>query len=77
MTKQISQSESKIKNLEDDVNKMKRTKETLEKQIKTEGDKHARFKQKFEKDLINAKKAMTDKERELQKIKQDLKKTDQ
>ncbi len=77
MTKQISISESKIKNLEDDVVKMRKSKETLEKQIKSETDKHAKFKQKFEKDLINAKKAMTDKERELQKIKHDLKKTDQ
>ena len=44
MTKQISISESKIKNLEDDVVKMRRSKETLEKQIKSETDKHAKFK---------------------------------
>ena len=77
VTKQISMRESKIKNLEDDVAKMRRNKESLEKQIKSEWDKHSKFKQKFEKELINAKKANTDKDRELIKLKQDLKKTDQ
>jgi|LauGreDrversion4_2_1035121.scaffolds.fasta_scaffold106559_1 hypothetical protein len=77
MTKQISLRENKIKNLEEDVAKMRRNKESLEKQMKTEWDKHAKFKQKFEKELISAKKAMTDKDRELMKIKHDLKKTDQ
>ena len=56
--------------------KIRRSKENLEKQLKSDGDKHAKFKQRFEKELINAKKAMTDKERELVKLKQDLKKTD-
>ena len=77
VTKQISMRESKIKNLEDDVAKMRRNKESLEKQIKSEWDKHSKFKQKFEKELINTKKANTDKDRELIKLKQDLKKTDQ
>lgn len=44
VTKQISMRESKIKNLEDDVAKMRRNKESLEKQIKSEWDKHSKFK---------------------------------
>jgi len=76
MTKQINLNHNKIKNLEDDVQRMRKNKESLEKQMKTETDKHTKFKQKFEKDLISAKKAMTDKEREVIKLKQDLKKTD-
>ena len=76
MTKQINLNHNKIKNLEDDVQRMRKNKESLEKQMKTETDKHTKFKQKFEKDLISAKRAMTDKEREVIKLKQDLKKTD-
>lgn len=76
MTKQINLNQNKIKNLEDDVQRMRKNKESLEKQMKSETDKHTKFKQKFEKELISAKKAMTDKEREVIKLKQDLKKTD-
>ena len=43
MTKQISLNHNKIKNLEDDVQRMRKNKETLEKQMKTETDKHTKF----------------------------------
>ena len=56
---------------------MKRNKETLEKQVKTEVEKFSKFKQTVSKELTNAKKAMTEKEREVLKLKHDLKKTDQ
>lgn len=77
MAKQISSRETKIKSLEDDINKMKRSKENLEKQLKNDADRFSKFKQSVSKELTQARKAMTDKERELVKVKHDLKKTDQ
>ena len=55
---------------------MKKNKETLEKQMKNETEKFSKFKQNVSKELTTAKKAVTDKEKELLKLKHDLKKTD-
>lgn len=77
MKRQVTLKESKISKLEDDINRMKKNKETLEKQMKTESDKFSKYKQSVSKELLSARKAMTDKEREVSKLKHDLKKTDQ
>ena len=44
MTKSITMKESKIKNLEDDINKIKKSKETIENQMKKESEKFNKFK---------------------------------
>lgn len=45
--------------------------------MKTESEKFSKFKQSVSKELTNAKKQVSDKEKELLKLKVDLKKTDQ
>lgn len=77
MTKQINQRESKIKTLEDDISRMKKSKDTIEKQMRNETEKFTKFKQTVSKDLAQAKRAVQDKDKEVSKLKHDLKKTDQ
>jgi|LauGreDrversion4_2_1035121.scaffolds.fasta_scaffold21231_3 hypothetical protein len=77
MTKSITMKESKIKNLEDDINKIKKSKETIENQMKKESEKFNKFKQAASKELTTVKKNITEKEKEVLKLKHDLKKTDQ
>lgn len=77
VSKQITQRESKIKNLEDDINKMKKSKESMEKLMKTEVEKFSKFKSQASKELTNAIKAKSEKEKEVVKLRHDLKKTDQ
>ena len=48
------QRESKIKNLEDDINKIRRSKDTMEKQMKSDTEKFTKFKQNISKELTNA-----------------------
>lgn len=66
--KSIGMRETKIKNLEEDISKIRRNKETLEKQMKNESDKFSKFKLNVSKELTNAKKAMTEKDKELSKV---------
>jgi predicted RNase H-like nuclease (RuvC/YqgF family) len=51
MAKQISMRESKIKNLEDDIGKMRKTTENLEKKLKTEQDKSTEYKITAQKEI--------------------------
>jgi hypothetical protein len=44
--------------------------------MKNESEKFSKFKINISKELINAKKAMTEKDKEVSKLKTDLKKTD-
>jgi hypothetical protein len=44
--------------------------------MKSESEKFNKFKQTVSKDLANAKKAVSEKDREVSKLKHDLKKTD-
>jgi len=62
-------SEAKIKNLEDDMARIRKNKEYIEKQMKSDMDKHAQFKKKYEKELISTKKAVTNKEKEVKELK--------
>ena len=54
--------------MEDDINKMKKSKETIEKQMKNEYEKFSKFKQTVSKDLAVAKKAVNEKEKEVTKL---------
>ncbi len=63
--------------LESDILKMKKSREDMEKLMKQENDKFAKFKKKTVGELDNAKKSVIDKEKVVYKLKQDLKKTDQ
>ena len=51
MAKQISMRESKIKNLEDDIGKMRKTTENLEKKLRTEQDKSSEYKITVQKEI--------------------------
>ena len=51
MAKQISMRESKIKNLEEDVGKMRKTTENLEKKLRTEQDKSTEYKITAQKEI--------------------------
>ncbi len=44
--------------------------------MKSDTEKFSKLKQNYQKELISAKKAKTEKEQEVQKLKHDLKKTD-
>ena len=55
---------------------MKKTKEQIEKQMKNETEKFTTFKKTVAKELTNAKKLANEKEKEVFKLKTDLKKTD-
>ncbi len=51
MAKQISMRESKIKNLEEDIGKMRKTTENLEKKLRTEQDKSSEYKITAQKEI--------------------------
>jgi len=55
---------------------MKKSKDTIEKQMRNETEKFSKFKATVSKDLAQAKRAVQDKDKEVSKLKQDLKKTD-
>jgi predicted nucleic acid-binding Zn-ribbon protein len=76
MAKQISMRESKIKNLEDDIGKMRKTTENLEKKLRTEQDKSSEYKITAQKEISQTKKVLSEKEKEVLKLKEDLVKRD-
>lgn len=59
--------------MEEDITKYKTTKEQIEKQMKSENEKFSKFKQNVAKELTTAKKAANDKDKEVVKLKKDLK----
>jgi uncharacterized protein (DUF3084 family) len=77
MAKQISLRESKIKNLEDDINRMRKNTENLEKKLRTEQDKITEYKLSTQKEISQQKKVLSEKEKEVLKLKEDLVKRDQ
>jgi predicted nucleic acid-binding Zn-ribbon protein len=77
MAKQISMRESKIKNLEDDIGKWRKNTENLEKKLRTEQDKISEYKISTQKEISLTKKNLSDKEKEVLKLKEDLVKRDQ
>jgi predicted nucleic acid-binding Zn-ribbon protein len=68
--------ESKIKNLEDDIGKMRKTTENLEKKLRTEQDKSSEYKITAQKEISQTKKVLSEKEKEVLKLKEDLVKRD-
>jgi hypothetical protein len=68
--------ESKIKNLEDDIGKMRKTTENLEKKLRTEQDKSTEYKITAQKEISSTKKVLSEKEKEVLKLKEDLIKRD-
>jgi predicted nucleic acid-binding Zn-ribbon protein len=68
--------ESKIKNLEDDIGKMRKTTENLEKKLRTEQDKSTEYKITAQKEISSTKKVLSEKEKEVLKLKEDLVKRD-
>lgn len=77
MAKQINVRESKIKNLEDDIGKMRKTTENLEKKLRTEQDKSTEYKITAQKEIFQTKKVLSEKEKEVLKLREDLVKRDQ
>ncbi len=77
MAKQINVRESKIKNLEDDIGKMRKTTENLEKKLRTEQDKSTEYKITAQKEISQTKKVLSEKEKEVLKLREDLVKRDQ
>jgi hypothetical protein len=77
MAKQVSVRESKIKNLEDDIGRMRKNTETLEKKLRTEQDKITEYKVTTQKEISLTKKTLSEKEKEVLKLKEDLVKRDQ
>lgn len=71
MQRKISQRESKIKDLEEDINRYKKSKESIEKQLKSEADKFTKLRETLNKDLLKAKKDREDKEREVKELQQE------
>lgn len=63
ITKQITNQEQKIKTMETDIQKMKKSKEQLESQMKQDTEKFNKFKKVTAQELNQAKKAMADKEK--------------
>ena len=77
MAKQINVREIKIKNLEDDIGKMRKTTENLEKKLRTEQDKSTEYKITAQKEISQTKKVLSEKEKEVLKLREDLVKRDQ
>ena len=69
--------EARIKSLESDVNKQKLKREEVERAKKYDENRFFQFKQNVSKDLASEKKKINEKEKEMSKLKNDLKKVDQ
>jgi hypothetical protein len=57
--------------LEEDINRYKKSKESIEKQLKSEADKFTKLRETLNKDLLKAKKDREDKEREVKELQQE------
>ena len=68
--------ETKIKALEEDITRMKRTKEQIESKMRVETERFSKFKQTVARELTSAKREVNQKGKEVLRLKQDLKKTD-
>jgi len=66
-----------MKNLEDDIGRMRKNTETLEKKLRTEQDKITEYKATTQKEISLTKKTLSEKEKEVLKLKEDLVKRDQ
>lgn len=66
----------KIKALENDLIKQKKEKESMSQALKFENEKFSKFKKTLASEITTAKKQVQDKEKQVTKLKQDLKKTD-
>lgn len=77
VAKQIAMQEARIKALEADLNKQKVKREEVERAKKYDENRFFQFKQTAQKDLASEKKKISEKEKEMTKLKTDLKKVDQ
>lgn len=76
VTKQIAMQEARIKALEGDVERQKKKKEEVEKAKKFDENRFFKFKQDIGKDLQHEKKKINEKDKQMTKLKNDLKKVD-
>jgi hypothetical protein len=77
VTKIMVQQEQRLKAMENEISKMKKEREELEKAKKYGEERFSKFKSTVNKDLLQQKKSAEDKTKVVQKLKVDLKKTDQ
>ena len=77
ITKTMVLQEQRLKAMESEISKMKKEKEELESQKKYGEERFSKFKTNVNKDLVQSKKTAEDKIKVVNKLKIDLKKTDQ
>ena len=76
VAKQIAMQETRIKALESDVDKQKKKREEVEKAKKYDEDRFFKFKQHAAKDLKDQKSKLSEKDKQMNKLKTELKKVD-
>ena len=74
LQKKIGMQESKVKHLNDDIEKFKKNKETLEKKMREDTDKFSKYKQAISKELADAKRSNQESQAMLNKMKTQIKK---
>jgi len=77
VAKQIAMQEARIKALENDLEKQKKKKEEVERQKKYDEDRFFKFKTNVNKDLQQEKKKASEKDKQMSKLKNELKRVDQ
>jgi len=75
--KQIAMQEARIKALENDLEKQKKKKEEVERLKKYDEDRFFKFKSTINKDLQSEKKKISEKDKQMNKLKNELKRVDQ
>ena len=76
VARQIAMQEARIKSLEADVEKQRKIKEEVERAKKFDENRFFKFKMEINKDLAAEKKKTTEKEKQMSKLKTDLKKVE-
>lgn len=77
VAKQIAMQEARIKALENDLEKQKKKKEEVERLKKFDEDRFFKFKSNVNKDLQTEKKKASEKDKQMNKLKNELKRVDQ
>ena len=77
VAKQIAMQEARIKALENDLEKQKKKKEEVERLKKYDEDRFFKFKSTINKDLQQEKKKISEKDKQMSKLKTELKRVDQ
>ena len=77
VAKQITMQEARIKALENDLEKQKKKKEEVERLKKFDEDRFFKFKTNLSKDIQTEKKKASEKDKQMNKLKNELKRVDQ